>query len=128
MADVVKFSDDELLLLTQRPSLEQGLISVKELNIPLIVITQSAKGALVITAEMQTMITGKAVKPIDTTGAGDAFVGGLLCQLSLHKEWFTKGTIINAVQWANSCGALATTQKGAMTALPDKHMLDQWIG
>lgn len=128
MADVVKFSDDELILLTQRPNLEQGLISVKELDIPLIIITQGAKGAQVITAEMQTLITGKAVKPIDTTGAGDAFVGGLLCQLSFHQEWLTKSTIINAVQWANGCGALATTKKGAMTALPDKHMLAQWIG
>ena len=51
-----------------------------ESNNPLVLITQGAKGALVINAGSQELIAGKAVKPTDTTGAGDAFVGGLMLE------------------------------------------------
>lgn len=127
LADVVKFSDDELLFLTQTTSLEAGLTTLKSLSIPLIIITQGAKGALVITPATQALISGTPVSPIDTTGAGDAFVGGLLRKLSFHQEWHKTSVIHEAVKWANGCGALATTKKGAMTALPDEKALISYI-
>jgi fructokinase len=67
------------------------------------------------------------VKPVDTTGAGDAFVGGLLAKLSQTTDWVNQQTIESAVKWANGCGALATTQKGAMTALPTQQALIEYI-
>ncbi|WCE31771.1 aminoimidazole riboside kinase [Vibrio sp. SCSIO 43137] len=126
-ADVVKFSDDELLFLTQTESLEQGIDALKQLNIPLILITQGVKGAIVIFRGEQQRITGKAVKPVDTTGAGDAFVGGLLARLTQSDNWPEADVIESAVHWANGCGALATTQKGAMTALPTQQALADFI-
>lgn len=42
----------------------------------MILVTQGAKGALLVTEEGKELISGKAVSPVDTTGAGDAFVGG----------------------------------------------------
>lgn len=127
LADVVKFSEDELMLLTQTTSIEQGLIKLQAYHLPLIVITQGAKGALVVTTQTQRLIAGKKVQPIDTTGAGDAFVGGLLYQLSLTSDWQNDKAIHQAIQWANGCGALATTQKGAMTALPNQQELLNFI-
>ncbi|NIY91019.1 aminoimidazole riboside kinase [Vibrio diazotrophicus] len=126
-ADVVKFSEEELTLLTNTDSIEQGLNVVKELNIPLVIITQGAKGALVVTKESQTLVSGKVVKPVDTTGAGDAFVGGLLYQLSQTPDWQTAENIALAVECAHGCGALATTQKGAMTALPNQQALKEFL-
>ncbi|MBD0785234.1 aminoimidazole riboside kinase [Vibrio sp. Y2-5] len=126
-ADVVKFSEEELTLLTNTDSIEQGLNVVKELNIPLVIITQGAKGALVVTKENQTLVSGKVVKPVDTTGAGDAFVGGLLYQLSQTPDWQTAENIALAVECAHGCGALATTQKGAMTALPNQQALKEFL-
>ena len=127
MADVVKFSDDELLFLTDTGTLEEGLKAIEPYNNPLVLITQGAKGALVINAGSQELIAGKAVKPTDTTGAGDAFVGGLITRLAQSNDWNNKETIYDAVRWANGCGALATTQKGAMTALPDESALLDYI-
>ncbi|WP_028021782.1 aminoimidazole riboside kinase [Enterovibrio calviensis] len=132
MADVVKFSDDELLLLTQKQNFESALRDVVSLGIPLILVTQGAKGALVLLSEEHTLITGTAVKPVDTTGAGDAFVGGLLAYLANAGQWKTEQGVVKevveqAVIWANACGALATTQKGAMTALPDLPNLERFI-
>ncbi len=127
MADVVKFSDDELLFLTDTDTLEAGLDAIAKFNNTLILITQGAKGALVITQNAKEMIAGKAVKPVDTTGAGDAFVGGLIAYLAQNNAWSEIEHIRQAVKWANSCGALATTQKGAMTALPLKNELTEYL-
>lgn len=127
LADVVKFSDDELLFLTDTDSLEAGLEAIKAFDNTLVLITQGAKGALVIFEGEQELIAGQAVKPVDTTGAGDAFVGGLLARLAQHNEWAHKEAIHSAVNWANGCGALATTQKGAMTALPTQDDLLAYI-
>lgn len=126
-ADVVKFSEEELTLLTQTDSIEQGLKAIKALEIPLVIITQGAKGALVVTKESQTLVSGKVVKPVDTTGAGDAFVGGLLYQLSQTPDWKKAENIALAVECAHGCGALATTQKGAMTALPNQQALKAFL-
>ncbi|MEF1200111.1 aminoimidazole riboside kinase [Vibrio owensii] len=127
LADVVKFSDDELLFLTDTDSLEAGLEAIKALDNTLVLITQGAKGALVVFEGEQELIAGQAVKPVDTTGAGDAFVGGLLARLAQQNEWANKEAIHSAVNWANGCGALATTQKGAMTALPTQDALLAYI-
>jgi len=126
-ADVVKFSEEELTLLTKTDSIEQGLNAIKALEIPLVIITQGAKGALVVTKQSQTLVSGKVVKPVDTTGAGDAFVGGLLYQLSQTPDWQKAENIALAVECAHGCGALATTQKGAMTALPNQQALKAFL-
>ena len=127
LADVVKFSDDELLFLTETDSLEAGLQAIAGYNNTLVLITQGAKGALVITQGEQQLIAGKAVTPVDTTGAGDAFVGGLISYLAQSNNWNEIAHIHTAVKWANACGALATTQKGAMTALPLRDELEQYL-
>lgn len=124
-ADVVKFSEEELTFLTQTNTIEQGLTVLAPLSLPLVVITQGAKGALVVRNQQQELVTGKVVQPIDTTGAGDAFVGGLLYQFATSHHW--QENITQAIQWAHGCGALATTQKGAMTALPNQQALLEFI-
>ncbi|MGB5444351.1 MAG: aminoimidazole riboside kinase [Psychromonas sp.] len=127
MADVVKFSDDELLFLTETETLEAGLTAITKYNNTLVLITQGAKGALIVTKNKQELLSGKSVKPVDTTGAGDAFVGGLLAYLAQNNNWSEIEHLRQAVKWANSCGALATTQKGAMTALPTKNELEKYL-
>ena len=52
------------------------------------------------------------VKAIDTTGAGDIFNAGLVCQISKGK------TIEEAIDFANACSALEVTKKGVVDAIP----------
>ncbi|MEJ6120653.1 aminoimidazole riboside kinase [Vibrio sp. 2-Bac 85] len=127
MADVIKFSDDELLFLTDTNELDAGLKVIAKFKSTLTLITQGAKGALIMTQNEKEQITGKAVTPIDTTGAGDAFVGGLISHLAQNNNWSEIKHIRQAVKWANGCGALATSQKGAMTALPLKEELMKYL-
>ncbi|MBF9000835.1 aminoimidazole riboside kinase [Vibrio nitrifigilis] len=127
LADVVKFSEEELLLLTGTHTLEQGIAALTPFNIPVVIITQGSLGALVINQHQQTLVPSHKVSPVDTTGAGDAFVGGLLSQLAKLDNWRDEDALIEAVRLANGCGALATTQKGAMTALPDSATLATFV-
>ena len=127
LADVVKFSEEELDFLTDSTSIEQGLANIADLNNRLVLVTQGAKGVWRVFENQGVLISGCSVTPVDTTGAGDAFVGGLLAKLSQHEEWNNQRVVDSAIQWANGCGALAITQKGAMTALPTQEALTQFI-
>ena len=128
LADVVKFSDDELLFLTEKADLQTALGWLNEqYNLPLVVITQGKKGALVVHNHEQQLVTGKPVNPVDTTGAGDAFVGGLLAGLVACDDWHNNDNLLKIIRQANACGALATTAKGAMTALPTETLLKAYL-
>ena len=127
LADVVKFSEEEFNFLSDSTSMEQGLAHIADLNNTLVLVTQGANGVWRFFENQCVMISGYSVTPLDTTGAGDAFVGGLLAKLSQYDAWKSQKVIDSAIQWANGCGALATTQKGAMTALPTQDALVQFI-
>jgi len=70
---------------------------------------------------------GYTVNSVDTTGAGDAFLAGLLAYIAHDGLPQSVEHVRNALTQASACGALATTLKGALTALPDRHTLDAFI-
>ncbi|EGQ7972249.1 aminoimidazole riboside kinase [Vibrio parahaemolyticus] len=128
LADVVKFSEEELTMLTGATTLDEGLGAIASYAIPLVVVTLGAQGTLVVFNGYKEIIPARSVQVVDTTGAGDAFVGGLLCKLSESNDWQQLETIREAVLWGNCCGGLATTQKGAMSALPKRTELIEFVG
>jgi len=81
-------------------------------GVGMVVITLGENGSLLATAENIRHFPKIEVKAIDTTAAGDAFVGGLSAALvrCLAPE--------DAVQYATCAGALAVTKFGAQTSLP----------
>ena len=128
LADVLKFSEEELTLLTNTDSLEKSFEKITALYPEkLIIVTLGKDGALYHLAGKKDVVAGKALKPIDTTGAGDAFVGGLLAGLSQHENWRDRDVLVRIILQANACGALATTAKGAMSALPNKNQLTEFL-
>ena len=124
LADVLKFSEEELTLLTDTQTLDDAFEKITALYPEkLIIVTLGKDGARYHLAGKQYVVAGKALKPVDTTGAGDAFVGGLLAGLSQHSDWKEISVLEQILRQANACGALATTAKGAMSALPNKAQL-----
>ena len=124
LADVLKFSEEELTLLTDTQTLDDAFEKITALYPEkLILVTLGKDGARYHLAGKQDVVAGKALKPVDTTGAGDAFVGGLLAGLSQHSDWKEISVLEQILRQANACGALATTAKGAMSALPNKAQL-----
>ena len=128
LADVLKFSEEELTLLTNTDSLDKAFESITtQYPDKLIIVTLGKDGALYHLCSQQQVIAGKALKPVDTTGAGDAFVGGLLAGLAQHSDWRESSVLQQIIRQANACGALATTAKGAMSALPNKQQLAAFL-
>lgn len=110
-ADILKFSDDEILDYTGEKTLEEGIKKVCKKD-RLLLITLGSKGSMYIYNDLRGTIPTEKVKPIDTTGAGDAFFGTVLANLD-GKE-FTKENIENALIEGNKAGARATQFKGAI--------------
>ncbi|AMW16385.1 aminoimidazole riboside kinase [Glaesserella parasuis] len=129
MADVLKFSEEELTLLTNTTNLEDATKEVTSLYPEkLIIITLGKDGAIYHLNGKSQVVAGKALKPVDTTGAGDAFVSGLLAGLSQVSNWKeSDAVLVEVIRKANASGALATTAKGAMSALPNKAELEAFL-
>ncbi|VTU07137.1 aminoimidazole riboside kinase [Actinobacillus indolicus] len=129
MADVLKFSEEELTLLTNTTNLEEATKAVTSLYPEkLIIITLGKDGAIYHLNGKSQVVAGKALKPVDTTGAGDAFVSGLLAGLSQAPNWKeNEAVLVDVIRKANASGALATTAKGAMSALPNKAELEAFL-
>ncbi|MDE3955284.1 aminoimidazole riboside kinase [Glaesserella parasuis] len=129
MADVLKFSEEELILLTNTTNLEDATKEVTSLYPEkLIIITLGKDGAIYHLNGKSQVVASKALKPVDTTGAGDAFVSGLLAGLSQVSNWKeSDAVLVEVIRKANASGALATTAKGAMSALPNKAELEAFL-
>lgn len=61
------------------------------------------------------------IKPLDTTGAGDAFIGAFIYALT------EKLNISKALRYANASGALASLKVGAQNAIPTKEEIDEFL-
>lgn len=86
-----------------------------------IVITMGAQGAYVRSGSRELVIPRRKVEAIDTTGAGDAFNGGLVTALAEGKD------IFEAAEFANVVGALSVTKKGTAPAMPFRKDIDAFI-
>ncbi len=117
-ADVVKLSVEELAFLTGDADVSEGLNTLMQ-RCParLVLVTQGKDGVIAWDQGAVKHYPATPVQCVDTTGAGDAFVAGLLYGLAAGQE------LVPAIALAQRCGALATTAKGAMTALPWQHDL-----
>ncbi|KAL5731097.1 fructokinase [Ranunculus cassubicifolius] len=119
-ADFIKVSDEEVKFLTGGdPYDEENVLSLWFDGLKLLVVTDGEKGCRYFTKNFKGKVEGFAVNTIDTTGAGDAFVGGFLHLIAKDSSIFEEeNKLREALTFANACGALCTIQKGAIPALP----------
>lgn len=85
-ANFIKMSDEELLLFARTDNFEQAIEWLTQFSDKTIAITQGASGTMLIRDGQITNVPAFPVKPIDTTGAGDAFVGAVMYQLSKYED------------------------------------------
>ncbi|WJX12615.1 fructokinase [Trifolium repens] len=119
-ADFIKVSDDEVEFLTQKDSQnEDAVMSLWHDKLKLLLVTDGEKGCRYVTKKFKGKVGGFSVSPVDTTGAGDSFVGALLKAVAKDPSIFdNEPKLKEALLFANACGAMCTTQKGAIPALP----------
>ncbi|MCL7027598.1 hypothetical protein MKW94_018158 [Papaver nudicaule] len=120
-ADIIKVSHEEVEFLTQGDAAdEKNVLSLWFDGLKLLLVTDGEKGCRYFTKNFKGAVEGFSVNTVDTTGAGDAFVGSFLRAAAkdstiLHDQQRLR----EALKQANACGAYSTTIKGAIPALPD---------
>lgn len=122
-ADIIKVSEKELQLITDCGALIPAVAKLFEMGVKIICITQGAKGCIIATAKGIERYPAYKVKSIDTLGSGDSFFGAFLYKLiALEKapDELDSDDILEMAMFANACGALCSTKRGAIPAMPSK--------
>ncbi|WXP29931.1 aminoimidazole riboside kinase [Escherichia coli] len=125
LADVVKLSEEEWRLISGKTQNDRDICALaKEYEIAMLLVTKGAEGVVVCYRGQVHHFAGMSVNCVDSTGAGDAFVAGLLTGLSSTGLSTDEREMRRIINLAQRCGALAVTAKGAMTALPCRQELE----
>lgn len=81
-SDFTKLSDEELYLITKEKDLTAGVNKLHELGVGVVTITLGAEGTYLSVKGENAVIPSIKIKQVDSTGAGDSFVGAVLKQVS----------------------------------------------
>lgn len=86
-----------------------------------IIITLGAAGALYGDSDGVDVVSSFSVDVVDTTGAGDAFVGATACELARGRR------LREAVEFATAVAALSVQTMGAQSSYPDRGHVESWL-
>jgi len=127
LPDFILPNESELSLLTDQTvkdlaSAEKAAKTLLERGAQNVIVTLGANGALVVTQDMTKHVPAFEVKVVDTTAAGDAFIGGFASALLQNRP------LEEAVRYGCACGALAATKFGAQPSLPTREEVERFLG
>lgn len=113
LADIVKIGDGE------KSFLENKGINFSDYDIKLLAITLGAEGSILICNDVKVEVPAYKVSPVDTTGAGDAYLAALLASLyslgKLREVKLSEEELRLVGRFANIVAALTTLRRGAWT-------------
>ena len=125
MIDVLKISDEELLLLTGTDDLEEGSRILGEYGISMIMITLGSEGVFYRCkgnsgeGDLYGIVPAEEVSVCDTNGAGDTFLGAVLAQIASNGSIPAEREHLEAMlTFANRAAALTCSRPGAIPAMP----------
>lgn len=101
--------------------LKASMALMNAVDIKYVVLKLGARGCYIYDGKYCDIISPYDVQPVDTTAAGDAFTA------ALAYEYLRTGDIITAARFANAVGALTVTKVGAITSLPTRKEVEQFI-
>ena len=140
-ADILKLSADEAEFIGEQSSspsepLEKSWLNtlgeaLLERGPRLVIITLGANGALLLTARYRVEVPPLPVRPVDTTGAGDAFMGAVLytlvqqgCNTPSDLLSLSEHDLSNLGSFANQVAGFSTTRYGGISSFPFMHELN----
>jgi len=112
LADFVVVNETELAFFAGRSEVATGLRDLRQRADQVVIATLGADGAIALIGDKEVHVRGREVPVVDTTGAGDCFVGALasaLCSWADTEE---------AVHFANLAASFAVQRFGAGTGMP----------
>jgi ribokinase len=113
-------------MITGKPvgTIEEVVAAARELQkdgAKAVIVTLGERGALILDGEGVVQIPATAVAAVDTTGAGDAFIG------SLAVFWSEGHSLRDATQKANAVAALTVTRHGTQAAYPTRAEAEEFL-
>ena len=120
LVDILKVSDEEMLLLTGTDDLEKGSAMLAEKGIRLVFVTLGADGAFYRFGDKTGHSPGIKVTVGDTNGAGDTFFGAALSRLVKLDDLdaLTGDELERILAFSNKAAAITTSRHGAIPAMP----------
>jgi fructokinase len=126
--EIVKISEEEVEFLTGDSDPIGGMRRLWHDRLTLVAVTRGRAGCVALTADQVVEVPGFTVDAVDATGAGDAFMAGLLAGLLLRGDAPLRGSDLAALcRFANAAGALTTTGRGAIPSLPTRAQVDRFM-
>lgn len=128
-ADILKVSEDELLFITGTKLIDEALAYFFSLGIRYVILTKGKDGATLYKKGASIDAKGYRVKVEDTTGAGDSFIGAFLYKVAQYDDIdkITNDQIYDILTFSNAVAALTTTKFGAISAIPTKKEVIDFI-
>jgi len=137
LVDFIIPNETELSLLTGMdvndiPSAERAARTLLDKGAQNVIVTLGSKGALLVNKEASEQVDTYKVNVVDTTAAGDAFIGGFATKLWDSASLLASSqeqalALQKAVHHGCACGALATTKFGAQPSLPTKEEVEKFV-
>lgn len=133
MCDILKISDNEIQWLTGEQDFTAGVKKIRaEYDIPLILVSMGKDGSRAYYLEegsSEIFVEEKAVlqkNTIETTGAGDTFMGCILHYI-LQKglKGLKQADLSEMLQFANAAASIITTRKGALRVMPNLQEIEK---
>lgn len=124
MCDIIKISDEELAFLTGEKDIKKALPSLFEKGVKLVIYTCGKHGAYAYTGSTEAFSTSLEVHAVDTTGAGDGFIGSFLWKLqNLGVDGSSLGflecqTLQECLDFSNKFCGLSVQLEGAIASYP----------
>ena len=124
LADIVKISNEELEFITGTSDLHQAKdILFRNPQTQLVLYTCGSQGAYVLTRDIEIYEPSFTVEALDTTGAGDGFIGSFLYQCAHdHIKDFSACSAVQLRRYLKASTAFCAAsiqQKGAISSYPD---------
>ena len=129
--DIMKISDEETKLLTDKKSPEEATEILFRKGVKIVAVTLGSDGAYLYCKEGGVHIPGFVSKAVDTNGAGDSFWGGFLYCISKagkRPEAFTMDELKEYVRFGNAVASLCVERKGAIPAMPELAQVEERMG
>lgn len=125
---VLKISDDELVCFTGEEDYDAGVMKLKsQYGVPIILLSMGKNGSRAYYGNERVEAPAlRQENTVDTTGAGDTFMGCCLhCILDMGLSDLKKENLFEMLRFSNAAASIITTRKGALKAMPTRDEIEK---
>lgn len=122
-ANILKISDEELEFITGCKEILKAKKNLFKGNVKIVIYTCGSNGSYILTKNDEIFVNSMKVNAIDTTGAGDGFIGAFLYKLlenNINLDLVTKPILKEYLEFANKFAGISVCKNGAIGSYPNK--------